>query len=137
MDEKNLDSGLKSPADADVSAGESTMLSKDEQHLAKLGYKQGTSASDLGCMIKIWGILTEKSIDRILPPPRAVRELGRNVHHDELRLGHPDSLWFRHVHGWSSGLFCQLDLGWWVCIQHGGLDLILALTSAPLLLYNQ
>lgn len=53
MDEKNLDSGLKSSADADVSAGETTMLSKDEQHLAKLGYKQGTSASDLECLVKI------------------------------------------------------------------------------------
>lgn len=53
MDDKNIDSGLKSSADADVSAGETTMLSKDEQHLAKLGYKQGMLASDLKCVIKI------------------------------------------------------------------------------------
>lgn len=39
MDDKKLD--VKSSADGDVSAGETTMLSKDEQHLAKLGYKQG------------------------------------------------------------------------------------------------
>lgn len=39
MDDKRLD--VKSNADGDVSAGETTMLSKDEQHLAKLGYKQG------------------------------------------------------------------------------------------------
>lgn len=41
-DEKKLESQVRSPADVDVSAGE-TVLSKDEQHLAKLGYKQGLS----------------------------------------------------------------------------------------------
>lgn len=41
MNDKKLE--VKSSADGDVSAGETTMLSKDEQHLAKLGYKQGAS----------------------------------------------------------------------------------------------
>lgn len=41
MDEKKLESQTKSSADGDVSAGETAVLSKDEQHLAKLGYKQG------------------------------------------------------------------------------------------------
>jgi hypothetical protein len=41
MDGKKVDSQEKSSPDGDVLAGETTMLSKDEQHLAKLGYKQG------------------------------------------------------------------------------------------------
>lgn len=45
MEDKKLDPEMKSSANGDVSAGETTMLSKDEQHLAKLGYKQGMSAS--------------------------------------------------------------------------------------------
>lgn len=44
MDDKKLD--VKSSADGDVSAGETAMLSKDEQHLAKLGYKQGKFRSE-------------------------------------------------------------------------------------------
>ncbi|KAK2605616.1 hypothetical protein N8I77_008442 [Diaporthe amygdali] len=40
MDDKKLESQVKSSADGDVSAGETMVLSKDEQHLAKLGYKQ-------------------------------------------------------------------------------------------------
>lgn len=36
MDDKKLESHSH-----DVSAGETMALSKDEQHLAKLGYKQG------------------------------------------------------------------------------------------------
>ena len=47
MEEKKLGSQVKSSADGDVSAGETRVLSKDEQHLAKLGYKQGQSTSGL------------------------------------------------------------------------------------------
>lgn len=46
MDEKKLESQTKSSADGDVSAEETAVLSKDEQHLAKLGYKQGSSTKD-------------------------------------------------------------------------------------------
>lgn len=41
MDDAKAESQVKSTADGDVSAGESVVLSKDEQHLANLGYKQG------------------------------------------------------------------------------------------------
>lgn len=41
MEKKKLHPQLQSPADGSVSAGETTVLTKDEQHLAKLGYKQG------------------------------------------------------------------------------------------------
>ena len=43
MEDKKLETQVKSSADGDVPAGETTVLSKDEQHLAKLGYKQGMS----------------------------------------------------------------------------------------------
>lgn len=43
MDGKKLDSRVEPSPDAEVLAGETTVLSKDEQHLAKLGYKQGLS----------------------------------------------------------------------------------------------
>lgn len=45
MNEKKLEAQTKSSADGDVSAGETMVLSKDEQHLAKLGYKQGASTT--------------------------------------------------------------------------------------------
>ncbi|KAL1880073.1 hypothetical protein Daus18300_001436 [Diaporthe australafricana] len=40
MSDQKLEAQTKSSADGDVSAGETMVLSKDEQHLAKLGYKQ-------------------------------------------------------------------------------------------------
>lgn len=51
MDDKKLESQMKSSADGDVSAGETAVLSKDEQHLAKLGYKQGLSTRESRNMI--------------------------------------------------------------------------------------
>lgn len=55
MDDKKLD--VKSSADGDVSAGETAMLSKDEQHLAKLGYKQGKFCSEKSNRMAVffWG----------------------------------------------------------------------------------
>lgn len=41
MDDTKVESQVKPTMDGDVSAGESLVLSKDEQHLATLGYKQG------------------------------------------------------------------------------------------------
>lgn len=44
MAETKLESQMRSASDGDVSpqGGEMAVLSEDEQHLAKLGYKQGT-----------------------------------------------------------------------------------------------
>lgn len=47
MDKKKLQPQLESPADGGMSAGETTTLTKDEQHLAKLGYKQGLLVTDM------------------------------------------------------------------------------------------
>lgn len=41
MDDAKVETQVKSAMDGDVSTGETMVLSKDEQHLAKLGYKQG------------------------------------------------------------------------------------------------
>lgn len=44
MDDAKIETQVKSAMDGDVSTGETgetVVLSKDEQHLAKLGYKQG------------------------------------------------------------------------------------------------
>lgn len=46
MDDKKLESQVQPSAGQDVSAGETMALSKDEQHLAKLGYKQGQPVRD-------------------------------------------------------------------------------------------
>lgn len=46
MDDKKLESRVQPSAGHDVSAGEPMVLSKDEQHLAKLGYKQGQPTRD-------------------------------------------------------------------------------------------
>lgn len=43
MEETKLESQVKSTGDGDVSAGDTeVVLTQDEQHLAKLGYKQGS-----------------------------------------------------------------------------------------------
>lgn len=41
MEETKLESQVKSTSDGDIAAGETIVLTKDEQDLAKLGYKQG------------------------------------------------------------------------------------------------
>lgn len=41
MDDSKIETQVKSTVDGDTSTGETKVLSKDEQHLAKLGYKQG------------------------------------------------------------------------------------------------
>lgn len=41
MDDTKIETQVKSTMDGDVSTGDTKVLSKDEQHLANLGYKQG------------------------------------------------------------------------------------------------
>lgn len=43
MEEGKLESQVRSMGEGDVSAGETEILTNDEQHLAKLGYKQGNA----------------------------------------------------------------------------------------------
>lgn len=45
MDDAKVESQVKSAMDGDVLGGETMVLSKDEQHLANLGYKQGAHFS--------------------------------------------------------------------------------------------
>lgn len=61
---------------------------------------------------------------RILPPPRALRELGRDVHHDELCLGPAGAFWLRHVHWRAQGRVRELDYGRGVRTRYRGPDYI-------------
>lgn len=47
MDDTKLDVKIQAASGGDVSSGESAILSKDEQKLATLGYKQGIGSSNL------------------------------------------------------------------------------------------
>lgn len=69
MDDKKLD--VKSSADGDVSAGETAVLSKDEQHLAKLGYKQGKFRSEKSN--RMTGVFWGRTDDAL---PEFFRHLG-------------------------------------------------------------
>lgn len=56
-DEEKTSSVLDAASPSNVEAGESVLISKDEQHLANLGYKQGECWS--GGMLPIW-LLVQK-----------------------------------------------------------------------------
>lgn len=83
-----------------------TYMNKDEAQLARLG------SVTMNYNIAISHIVDAQIQARIRPPPRNLRELGRNILFHELRLRNPMPLRLDHVYRRSSISNYELDNGW-------------------------